>query len=92
MTALPQLDRLFVTDAGLETDMIFNRGFSPGRRAGTVTVRLREDGEGSVVDVAYDITALGPEGEQAVKGMDEAGFAAMLGEWERLIRGALKLP
>jgi S-methylmethionine-dependent homocysteine/selenocysteine methylase len=25
--ALPQLDRLFVTDAGLETDMIFNRGF-----------------------------------------------------------------
>ena len=24
--ALPQLDRLFVTDAGLETDMIYNRG------------------------------------------------------------------
>jgi S-methylmethionine-dependent homocysteine/selenocysteine methylase len=24
---LPQLDRLFVTDAGLETDFIFNRGF-----------------------------------------------------------------
>lgn len=24
---LPQLDRLFLTDAGLETDMVFNRGF-----------------------------------------------------------------
>jgi hypothetical protein len=63
---------------------------SPKRRAGTVTVRLRDDGEGSVVDIAYDITALGPEGERAVKDMDEAGFAAMLQEWERLIRGALE--
>ena len=25
-TTLPQLDRLFLTDAGLETDLIFNRG------------------------------------------------------------------
>ncbi len=24
---LPQLDRLFLTDAGLESDMIFNKGF-----------------------------------------------------------------
>ena len=29
---LPQLDRLFLTDAGLESDMIFNRGIK-GRHA-----------------------------------------------------------
>ena len=27
LSRLPQLDRLFLTDAGLESDMIFNRGF-----------------------------------------------------------------
>lgn len=62
---------------------------SPGRRAGTVEVRISPDGSGSTIVVAYDITALGQEGEDDVRKMDEAGFAEMLREWERLITGAL---
>lgn len=63
---------------------------SPGRRAGTVRVRLIEDGDGTRVDVAYDITTLGTEGDDAVREMDEAGFASMLDEWSCLIHQALK--
>jgi hypothetical protein len=62
---------------------------SPGRRAGTVTVELRPHEDGSIVAIAYDMTALSSDGEAAVRGMDEAGFAAMLEEWKRRIEAAL---
>lgn len=62
---------------------------SPGSRAGIVRVRLMPEGAGSRVQVAYDMTALGRAGVPAVAGMDEAGFAAMLGDWERLIGEAV---
>ena len=58
---------------------------SPGRRAGTVEVRLHPDGGGTRVEVAYDLTALGADGEVAVHSMDEAGFAEMLTQWKKMI-------
>jgi len=62
---------------------------SPGRRAGTVRVRLSGEGSGSRVEVAYDLTSLGPDGDSAVRAMDQRGFRAMLDEWRRLIGEAL---
>ncbi len=52
-------------------------------------VTLGSEDAGTRVHVAYDLTALGPEGEAVVESMDEAGFAAMLQEWENLIGKAL---
>ena len=92
---------VFLTDHGgehtvwtvLEADRAAGRlaysRVSPGRRAGTVQVRLVPNGAGTRVDVAYDLTSLGGDGDQAVRAMDEAGFKRMLEEWERLIRAAL---
>ena len=62
---------------------------SPGRRAGTVEVRIEPVGSGSKIHVAYDMTALGRAGEPAVTGMTDSGFAAMLGEWKRLVEAAI---
>ena len=58
---------------------------SPGRRAGTVAVRLDAEADGSRVSVAYDMTALGPEGEATIASMDSTGFAEMMRHWQRLI-------
>jgi len=63
---------------------------SPGRRAGTVEVQIKACGDGSTITVSYDQTALGPDGEAIVAGMDEPAFAAMLGEWKRMVDGALE--
>ena len=70
---------------------------SPGRRAGTVQVGLTTEGDGTRVEVAYDITSLGADGDDPVRSMDEAGFKRMIEEWERLIgetleRGAIAEP
>lgn len=62
---------------------------SPGHRAGRVEVDLTADGAGTRVKVAYDLTSLGADGDEAVRSMDRDGFNRMLGEWERLIRAAL---
>ena len=88
---------VFLTDHGgeytiwtvIEADraagrLLYSR-VSPGRRAGTVAVRLDPEGDGSRVTVAYDMTALGPEGEATIATMDSAGFAEMMRQWHRLI-------
>ena len=62
---------------------------APGSRAGTVGVEISPTGEASRVTVTYDLTALGPEGEVAVRAMDKPGFAAMMAEWRRLIIASL---
>ena len=92
---------VFLTDHGgeptiwtvLEADRAAGRlaysRVSPDRRAGIVTVSLKPAGVCCEVTVSYDMTALSPAGEQAVLDMSESGFAAMLGEWERLIRRAI---
>lgn len=93
---------VFLTDHGgeqtiwtvLEADRAAGRlaysRVSPGRRAGTVQVRLAADGLGTRVEVAYDITSLGGDGDDLVRSMDEAGLRGMLTDWERRILGALK--
>ena len=92
---------VFLTDHGgestiwtvLEADRAAGRlaysRVSPGRRAGTVRVRLSADGDGTRIGVAYDINSLGSGGDEAVRSMDEAGFERMLDQWRRLIGDAL---
>ncbi len=96
---------VFLTDHGgeqtiwtvIEADrpagrLLYSR-VSPARRAGTVGVKLADEDGGTRVHVAYDITALGSEGETAVAAMDSAGFAAMVAEWRQLIeRSVMKTP
>lgn len=43
MAGLPQLDRLFLTDAGLETDILFNRGIDLPHFA-SITLLASESG------------------------------------------------
>ena len=92
---------VFLTDHGsertiwtvLEADRAAGRlaysRVSPDRLAGTVRVQLSPGNAGTRVEVAYDITSLGTEGDEAVRSMDQAGFESMLEEWARLIREAL---
>jgi hypothetical protein len=92
---------VFLTDHGgertiwtvLEADRAAGRlaysRVSPGRRAGTVRVCLSPDDSGTRVAVAYDLTSLGSDGDEAVRSMDKAGFDRMLAEWQRLIRETL---
>ena len=60
---------------------------APGRSAGTVRVALRPDGEHTVAEVAYDLTALDPAADEDLEAFG-AAFDDMLGEWERLIAAA----
>ena len=55
---------------------------APGVTAGTVDVTLRPDGDHTLAEIAYALTALGPDA-----GLDAfaAGFDEMLATWERLI-------
>lgn len=56
-TALPQLDRLFLTDAGLETDMIFNRGLDLPHFASIMLLRS-DTGRAALDDYFRDFIAL----------------------------------
>ncbi len=78
-----------VIDADRSAGRLLYSRVSPGRRAGTVRVELADEGNGTRVRVAYDITALGKGGEPAVAAMDAAGFAAMLAEWKEMIERSL---
>jgi hypothetical protein len=62
---------------------------SPGSRAGIVEVRISAAGKGSRIEVAYDMTSLGPKGDAAVAAMDAAAFAEMMRTWERLTAAAI---
>jgi len=62
--------------------------FTPGDRAGTVTVRLEADGTTSLVEVVYDLTALAPESEADLQEFAD-GYAAYLESWERDIAAYL---
>jgi hypothetical protein len=59
---------------------------TPGVQAGTVTVRLTAEGDGTRADVTYDLTALS---DDAALPAFAAGFDAMLASWERDIAAAL---
>ena len=78
-----------VIEADRAAGLLLYSRVSPGRRAGTVKVALEPEANGTSVCVTYDITALAPAAEDAVRAMDEQAFAAMMAEWRRLISRAL---
>lgn len=58
---------------------------TPGSRAGTVTVVVRDIGDGqSEVEVTYAMTALSPAGDQRLAELAD-GYADMLKSWEKAI-------
>lgn len=57
MTRLPQLDRLFIADAGLETDLIYNRGIDLPYFA-SIALHRDEVGEGALKDYFREFIAL----------------------------------
>jgi len=62
---------------------------APGTRAGTVEVFARSDGAGGTeVEVTYELTALTDEGNVQLARFDSEACAAMLADWERMIRDA----
>ena len=77
-----------VLDANRTEGLLRYARVSPGRRAGTVDVRVHPDNGATRVEVAYDLTALGADGEDALRSMDEAGFAEMLTQWKKMIEAA----
>jgi len=58
---------------------------TPGSRMGLVTVRATELVGGTDVEVTYRLTSLSDAGTRTLEAMTEESYAAMLGEWERLI-------
>ncbi|MBB6039973.1 SRPBCC family protein [Phytomonospora endophytica] len=56
----------------------------PGRNAGTVTVSLGAVGDRTAVTVAYDLTALTPEGRTELDAF-AAAYPAFIDEWRRAI-------
>lgn len=62
---------------------------TPGLTAGIVEVRLRAAGAGCEVEVAYDLTALSPDGQAALADYRGEAFDRMLGQWRELITAAL---
>ena len=60
---------------------------TPASRAGIVDVALTAQGEGCLVSVAYDLTALTPAEDLAA--YQPAAFAAMLRDWSSAIHAAI---
>jgi hypothetical protein len=58
--------------------------FTPGSRAGTVTVELEPTASGSRVTVGYELTALSDAGRVALEEFAE-GYADFLQSWETAI-------
>ena len=100
--ALPQAPGLvFLTGEGaertiwtvIESDSV--RGLvrysrvTPGSRAGLVEVRVTGEGDRSRVEVTYDLTALSPEGDEALEAYSAPRFVEMLANWETLIAAFL---
>jgi len=61
---------------------------TPGSRMGLVTVRAAARACGTDVEVTYRLTSLSDAGTRTLEAMTEESYAAMLGEWERLIAAA----
>ena len=62
---------------------------TPGASAGTVEVCVRPAPQGSIVDVAYDLTALSEEGAAGLDSYEGEQFGAMMDKWRSLITDML---
>jgi hypothetical protein len=88
------LGTVFVTEAeGRRTlwvvaerteDLVRYARVTPDVWAGTVEVRCRADGAGTVAEVTYDLTALGEAGRAELQAFAR-GYADYLREWQRLL-------
>jgi hypothetical protein len=58
--------------------------FVPDVQAGTISVRCRPDGNGTVARVVYRLTALDPAAEPELRAFAD-GFDDMMAAWERHI-------
>jgi hypothetical protein len=65
-------------------DLVRYARVTPDVWAGTVEVRCRADGTGTVAEVVYDLTALGQAGRRELEAFAR-GYAGYLREWERLL-------
>ena len=80
---------LFVVDYDAEALHARYARIAPGTRAGTVEVFARSDGAGGTeVEVSYELTALTDEGDAQLARFDSEACAAMLADWEQIIRNA----
>jgi hypothetical protein len=62
---------------------------TPGTLAGFVTVQCREESPGrTTAEVTYDLTALGGDGEAALREFAK-GYAHSIDRWQQLIAAAL---
>lgn len=65
---------------------------TPGSRLGTVTIDVEPIDETSCwVEVCYEMTAMTPAGNAALKQFDRKAFEAMLAEWQERIAAALNV-
>jgi hypothetical protein len=64
------------------------RRVTPGVQAGTISVDLRPERDGTVADVRYELTALDPAADGELEAF-AAGYDAYMAHWERLIAAAL---
>jgi hypothetical protein len=64
---------------------------TPGDRAGLVTVTLQPSADGSTVTVGYDLTALVPESDHALREFAHH-YPAFLAEWRDAIAALLAAP
>jgi len=67
-------------------DVVRYARVTPDVWAGTVEVRCRAEGAGTVAAVTYDLTALGDAGRAELEAFAR-GYAGYLEEWERLLAG-----
>jgi hypothetical protein len=74
-----------VIDSDRESGLVRYSRVTPGSRAGIVTVTVTKTAVGAQIDVAYDLTALRPEGETALQAYAPDPFAQMMQDWHRLI-------
>jgi hypothetical protein len=54
---------------------------TPGSRMGTVRVQCSEAAAGTKVTVTYALTALTPEGNATLQGLDAAAYRAFIEAW-----------
>lgn len=62
---------------------------TPNSKAGIVAVHVTSVGQGSNVDVSYDLTSLNDRDEQSLDAFSPSGFASMMEEWRMLIERML---
>ena len=87
IASLPQLERLFLTDAGLETDILFNRGIDLPHFA-SITLLQTADGRRALEDYYRGFLELARRMEPGwcLKVRQSPDWAEPLGLWQSWMR------